>query len=101
MLASGFEFITDQSQPQKPGAEGIFLVLRLGFNTGRTSLYKRLMGNGKAQLKMNFLMILAPASAVVPHFFHFIHGSWTLVIEFLQKAGVCFLTIPFPIYLHL
>lgn len=50
MLAGGFEFIPDQPQPKQPSAEGVFFVLRLGFDAGSAPLHKRLMGDGEAKL---------------------------------------------------
>ena len=45
MLAGGLELVANQPQPQKPGAKGVLLVLRLGFGTHGTLLYQRLMGD--------------------------------------------------------
>ena len=50
MLTGGFEFITDKTEPQQPSAEGIFFILRLGFDPGGTPLHQRLMADGEAQL---------------------------------------------------
>ena len=54
MLAGGFEFIPDQPQPKQPSAEGVFFVLRLGFDAGSAPLHKRLMGDGEAKLDIGF-----------------------------------------------
>lgn len=54
MLAGGLELIADQSQPQKPGTEGVLFIFRVGPGAHRPLLYQRLMGNCQTQLDVAF-----------------------------------------------
>ena len=40
------------------------------------------------------------AVAVVPHLLHLLHSFGTLMVEFLQKSGVCFLTVMLSVHLN-
>ena len=50
VLTGGFELIANQPQPQKPGAEGVLFVLRLGSGAHGPLLDQRLMGDCQTQL---------------------------------------------------
>ena len=45
-----FEFVPNQTKPEEPCAESIFLIAALGSGVGRTFLNQRLMTDGEAKL---------------------------------------------------
>ena len=44
---------------------------------------------------------ISAAPPVVPHFFHFLHGSRALLIHLIKKSCVCFLAVMLPFHFHL
>ena len=48
--AAGLEFVADESEPEHPASEGVFLIIRFGFPCRGFLLREGLMGDGQAEL---------------------------------------------------
>ena len=48
--AAGLEFVADESEPEHPASEGVFLIVRFGFPCRGFLLREGLMGDGQAEL---------------------------------------------------
>ena len=104
-----------------PGVRGAFLLQRLmadgqaeldiGFDLTR-------MEGGVEQPELNgtlgeyavqiepvvpgmVVVVVSPGRAVIPEPFQFLHGRGPFLVHLIQKAGVRFLTIVFPLHLDL
>ena len=50
MEAAGLEFVADESEPEHPASEGVFLIVRFGLPCRGLLLREGLMGDGQAEL---------------------------------------------------
>lgn len=83
VLTGGFELIANQPQPQKPGAEGVLFVLRLGSGAHGPLLDQRLMGDCQTQLDVTLDFSRVEGRIEHPK----LNGSLRVLMGSTQKMG--------------